>query len=141
MQRGGVTYIISNKTRTTFYTGVTSNLLFRIIKHRNGEGSAFTKRYKIKYLMHYEFYPRIEEAIAREKQLKRWHREWKINLIKLNNPNLEDLYERLLEEDKSRGLTRAKSSGEPQPRVSRRGESSKGSVDPETRRDPETSSG
>lgn len=98
MKRGGVVYILSNKARGTFYIGVTSDLWIRMNQHRNGEGSRFTAKYKLKYLLHYEFYSRIEEAIAREKQLKRWHREWKINLIKESNPQMQDLFHQIAAE-------------------------------------------
>ncbi len=86
-------YIVSNIRRTVFYTGVTSNLHTRVWQHKNGEGSVFTKKYNLKYLMYYEELPTITQAIEREKQIKRWHRQWKINLIKSTNPGMKDLAE------------------------------------------------
>ena len=87
------TYILSNHARTTFYIGVTNNLEVRLSQHRNGEGGMFTSKYKCYYLMYYEEYSNINDAIAREKNLKNWHREWKINLIRRDNPELKDLSE------------------------------------------------
>lgn len=84
-------YIITNKYRTTFYIGVTANLKSRIIEHANGKGSAFTKKYSITDLIYYEEFLDINQAISREKQLKNWKREWKIDLIKELNPRLETL--------------------------------------------------
>ena len=92
MKTGNI-YIITNIRRTVFYTGVTSDLHKRIYEHKHGEGSVFTKKYKLKYLVYYEEPTTIEQAIQREKQIKRWHREWKINLIKSVNPEMKDLSE------------------------------------------------
>ena len=91
--RTGTMYIVSNFRRTVFYTGVTSNLHTRIYQHKNGEGSVFTRKYNLHYLMYYEELSSIEQAIQREKQIKRWHRDWKINLIKSINPEMKDLSE------------------------------------------------
>ena len=87
----GCVYIMSNKNRTTLYIGVTSNLATRVLEHRNGTGSKFTSKYNCFDLIYFEYYPSIVVAIAREKQLKNWHRDWKINLIKSENPELLDL--------------------------------------------------
>jgi len=84
-------YIMSNKTRTTFYIGVTNDLERRVREHKNGEGSEFTSKYRLFELVYYEQISDIGSAIKREKQLKRWHREWKLNLIKTLNPALVDL--------------------------------------------------
>ncbi len=84
-------YIITNKYRTTFYVGVTSNLQKRITEHQNDIGSVFTKKYNLKYLIHYEEFSSINQAISREKQIKNWRKDWKLNLIKEKNPNLETL--------------------------------------------------
>ncbi len=90
MKRGFV-YILSNYTRTTFYIGVTSNLAARIHAHKNSAGSIFAAHYNLKYLVYYEALPTIVDAIRREKQLKCWHRDWKIALIKSVNPEMRDL--------------------------------------------------
>jgi len=84
-------YIVSNKNRTTLYIGVTSNLTNRVNSHSEGKGSDFTKRYNLTDLLYFEEFDDIREAIAREKQLKNWRREWKFNLIKKVNPDLKDL--------------------------------------------------
>jgi putative endonuclease len=87
----GYVYIMSNFKRTTFYIGVTSDLAYRVYQHRAGEIEGFTKRYCLKYLIYYEDAGTMSYAIAREKQLKNWHREWKVNLIKSMNPEMRDL--------------------------------------------------
>jgi len=67
-----------------------------VYEHKNEMLDGFTKRYKLKKLIYFEEYPDPKEAIAREKQLKNWHRQWKINLIKSTNPDFEDLYNKIL---------------------------------------------
>ena len=94
--RDGFVYIMSNYTRTTFYIGVTSDLAKRVHEHQIGFYGGFTKRYRLKYLVYYEHAGTIVEAIGREKQLKNWHREWKINLIKSVNPEMKDLSSEVL---------------------------------------------
>ena len=89
-------YILSNKYRTTFYIGSTIDLRRRLIEHRRGKGNGFTAKYNLKHLVYYEVFPSIHEAKVREKQLKNWHREWKVNLIKEMNPELVDLSARIL---------------------------------------------
>ncbi len=74
--------MLSNKTRTMLYVGVTSGLVIRITQNKNGTGSLFTAKYHLKYLMYFEEFISMDQAIAREKQLKNWHKEWKWNLIK-----------------------------------------------------------
>ncbi len=93
MLKNGYVYTMSNKNKTTFYIGVTSNLSKRVSEHKNGTGSLFTKKYNLVELVYFELIPDIEKAIEREKQLKRWHRDWKINLIKTINPEMQDLTE------------------------------------------------
>ena len=84
-------YIMSNKFRTTFYIGVTNDLWRRVAEHNEGIGSKFVQNYKLFDLVYYEHFSDIRFAIMREKQLKNWHRAWKLNLIKKMNPGLEDL--------------------------------------------------
>jgi len=92
MKYGGSVYIMTNVNHTVLYIGVTSNLSHRVYEHRNRVYSnSFTDKYNCTKLVYYEFFSRIEEAIAKEKQLKNWHREWKINLINSFNPYWEDL--------------------------------------------------
>ncbi|MBL7560418.1 GIY-YIG nuclease family protein [Olleya sp. YSTF-M6] len=85
------TYIITNKYRTTFYVGLTTDLNKRITEHQNGIGSVFTKKYNLKDLIYYEIFTDINQAILREKQIKNWKKEWKLNLIKEQNPTLKTL--------------------------------------------------
>jgi len=70
---------------------VTSNLETRIWQHINNEGSVFVKKYKLYDLVYFEYFEQITDAINREKQLKNWHKDWKINLIKSENPEMKDL--------------------------------------------------
>lgn len=85
------TYIITNKHNTTLYIGVTNDLFRRMYDHKTGLNKGFSKKYKLKKLVYYEEYSDVRDAIAREKQLKNWHREWKYNLIKKDNPSFKDL--------------------------------------------------
>ena len=85
-------YILSNFARIVFYIGVTNDLVRRILQHRNGE-SIFSDKYNCHYLMYFEDYSDVRNAIAREKQLKNWKRAWKIQLIRKDNPDLIDLSE------------------------------------------------
>ena len=87
----GHIYIMTNVYRTTFYIGVTADLRARVDQHINNEGSAFVKKYKLYELVYYEYFERITDAIDREKQLKNWHRDWKIKLIQSVNPEMKDL--------------------------------------------------
>lgn len=87
------TYMISNKNRTSLYIGVTNDLKRRMFEHKAHKGSAFCRKYNIEDLMYYEHYSLIQDAIDREKQLKRWHKGWKWDLVKTLNPALEDLSE------------------------------------------------
>jgi len=89
----GYVYIMRNKWRTTFYVGVTSDLAKRVTQYKSGKGSEFTGKHNLTDLLYYERIGDIEQAIKREKQLKRWHRDWKINLIKSVNPEMKDLSE------------------------------------------------
>lgn len=88
----GFVYIMSNKNRTTFYIGVTNCIERRVAEHKSGK-SGFTSQYNLFDLMYYERIAGFRNAIDREKQLKRWHRQWKINLIKEMNPEMKDLSE------------------------------------------------
>ena len=84
-------YILASQKRGTLYIGVTSDPLGRLYQHREGVTPGFTSRYRVKRLVYIEFPESMEGAILREKQLKRWHREWKINLIEAANPEWRDL--------------------------------------------------
>ena len=91
MDRDPFVYIPASGFRGTLYIGVTSNLMARIWEHREGVKSSFARRYGAHLLVHFEPFADMDSAIAREKQLKRWHRQWKINLIEEKNPRWEDL--------------------------------------------------
>lgn len=84
-------YILTNKYRTTFYIGVTSDLKKKITQHREKKGAVFTSKYNLEILVYYETHLSIELAIQREKQLKKWKREWKKNLIRQQNPTFAEL--------------------------------------------------
>ena len=86
-------YIMTNKPRGTLYIGVTNNVLRRSYQHKQAEMEGFTKRYKLNKLVYIESFERIEEAITREKQLKNWQRQWKIELIESVNPEWTDFSE------------------------------------------------
>ena len=96
MKQGWI-YIMTNKAFGTLYIGVTSDLPSRVLQHREGTGSDFCKKYGLTRLVYAEAHNRIDEAIAREKALKAWKRSWKIKLIQQNNPEWEDLFERINE--------------------------------------------
>ncbi|QPH41535.1 GIY-YIG nuclease family protein [Pedobacter endophyticus] len=92
MERGGCIYIMTNFLRTTLYIGVTSDLQARIIQHRDKlDPKSFTAKYNLSICIYYEMYPSIEEAIAREKQLKKWNRGKKERLIDSLNKDWTDL--------------------------------------------------
>ncbi|HEY6916920.1 MAG TPA: GIY-YIG nuclease family protein [Allosphingosinicella sp.] len=84
-------YILASERRGTLYVGVTSDLLRRIHEHRAGERSGFAGRYGAYRLVYFEAHETMPDAIAREKRLKNWHRQWKVNLIEEKNPHWEDL--------------------------------------------------
>ena len=84
-------YILASREYGTLYVGVTSNLIARLWQHRSGEGKGFTSRYTVYRLVRFELFETMYEAVSREKQLKRWHRQWKINLIESENPKWIDL--------------------------------------------------
>ena len=90
-ERNPCVYILANGHYGALYIGVTSNLLQRLVQHREGLPPGFTSRYKVHRLVHFEMFGDMERAIAREKQLKNWRRQWKINLINAENPEWRDL--------------------------------------------------
>lgn len=91
MKRDYYVYIMTNYEETTFYIGVTSDLLRRILEHKSKIKKGFSSKYNLTKLVYFETTDSSISAIEREKKLKRWHREWKINLIKEFNPNFDDL--------------------------------------------------
>jgi putative endonuclease len=89
-------YILSNQSET-LYVGVTNNLIRRVYEHKNKLVDGFTKKYDINILLYYEIHTDIQEAIIREKKIKHWNHEWKIQLAKSINPKLDDLYDSVLD--------------------------------------------
>jgi putative endonuclease len=96
MEKGGWVYILASKPNGILYTGVTSDLVRRVYEHREGLVDGFTKRYGVKRLVYFERHDDIEAAILREKQVKEWKRAWRVRLILKDNPEWEDLYDRIV---------------------------------------------
>lgn len=92
-------YILASKKNGTLYTGVTSNLIKRMYEHKEGLVEGFTKDYNVKNLVYFEETSDVNEAITREKRIKKWKRDWKIQLIEKRNPQWEDLYGSLLSQE------------------------------------------
>lgn len=88
-------YILAKARNSTFYIGFTENLVKRVHKHKNELADGFTKKYGIKTLVYYEVHSDYEEALKREKQLKKWERPWKMRIIEELNPEWQDLYEEI----------------------------------------------
>jgi putative endonuclease len=86
-------YILTSKRNGTLYIGSTSNLIQRVWQHKSGAVLGFTKKYKVHQLVYYEEHINIIEMVRREKRLKDWCRQWKLNLIEKFNPTWQDLYE------------------------------------------------
>jgi putative endonuclease len=84
-------YILASGRHGTLYIGITNDLRTRLEQHRNGRGSEFVKKYRVHRLVHVEAFASPQEAIAREKQLKNWHRDWEVRLIEENNLGWSDL--------------------------------------------------
>lgn len=89
-------YLMASKKNGTLYIGVTNNLLKRIYEHKNGLIAGFTRKYRIYKPVYYEVHNDIYQAITREKRMKKWKRQWKINLIEKFNPDWRDLYHDLI---------------------------------------------
>ena len=90
-------YILASERNGTLYVGVTNDLVRRVHEHREGLVEGFTRRYGVKLLVYYEVHHEIGEAILREKRLKRWRRDWKLELIEIANPTWRDLWQELTE--------------------------------------------
>jgi putative endonuclease len=89
-------YILTNNTRGTLYIGVTNDLIRRVYEHRRERNTGFTGRYKVHKLVYFETIESAYSAITREKQLKKWNRIWKVQLIEKHNPDWMDLYNTLM---------------------------------------------
>ena len=89
-------YILASRKNGALYIGVTSNLVKRIFEHKNNLTEGFSKRYNAHNLVYFESHKAVKDAIEREKKLKKWNRQWKIDLIEKNNPEWNDLYNNIL---------------------------------------------
>lgn len=96
MDKQSFVYILTNEFNNVFYVGVTSCLVKRIFEHKNKVIDGFTKKYNINKLVYFELFEDIEYAIMREKQIKKWKRDFKIRLIEEQNPNFDDLYPNII---------------------------------------------
>ncbi len=96
MSKQPAVYILASKRNGTLYIGVTSNLPKRGWEHKNDLVEGFTKRYSVYRLVYYELHEDMESAINREKQVKKWNRAWKLELIEKQNPDWRDLWEGIL---------------------------------------------
>lgn len=92
MTKAPCTYILASKPQGTLYIGVTSDLIKRVWEHRNNFAEGFTRKYHVHQLVYYELFEDMISAITREKRLKKWRRQWKIELIERANPHWVDLY-------------------------------------------------
>jgi putative endonuclease len=92
LTRSYFVYLLASRRNGTLYVGVTNDLTKRVWQHKQGLVEGFTKRYGIKMLVWYQQTESIEAAIVREKQIKKWNRDWKVELIEKNNPQWRDLY-------------------------------------------------
>jgi len=89
-------YILASKRNGTLYVGVTSDLVKRVYEHKHDLADGFTKEYKVHYLVYFELHQDMNAAITREKQIKKWNRAWKLELIEKSNPTWKDLYEEIV---------------------------------------------
>lgn len=85
-------YILASSFNGTLYIGVTSDLIKRVWQHKNKLVTGFTEKFNVLLLVYYEDYSDVRDAIEREKRMKKWNRQWKINLIEKDNPSWNDLY-------------------------------------------------
>ena len=92
MEKTFFVYLLASERNGTLYTGITSDLVKRVWEHREGVTEGFTSKYSVKHLVWFEVHDNAVSAITREKQIKKWNRGWKINLIQQENPTWRDLY-------------------------------------------------
>jgi len=97
MSKKPVVYILASQRNGTLYIGVTSDLVQRIWEHRSNQLEGFTKKYHVHMLVYYEYHDDMDSAIRREKQMKKWNRDWKLRLIEEHNPDWNDLSEEIRE--------------------------------------------
>ena len=90
-------YILASKRNGTLYIGITSNLIQRIWQHRNNHVEGFSQRYNVHQLVYFELHQNMQQAIIREKQVKKWNRKWKLKLIEKDNPEWADLWNQIIQ--------------------------------------------
>lgn len=96
MKSGGYVYILASKPMGTLYIGSTSDLVGRVWQHKNKTIKGFTSKYDVDKLVYYEWHDSLRDMVVRERQLKKWERNWKFRLIIQHNPEWKDLYDNLL---------------------------------------------
>ena len=96
MSKKAYVYILASKRNGTLYIGMTSSLVKRVYEHKCDLVDGFTKKYKVHHLVYFEEHEDIQQAITREKQIKKWKRKWKLALIEKANPNWRDLYDEIV---------------------------------------------
>ena len=99
MKSGGYVYILTNKPMGTLYIGSTTDLVGRIWQHKNKAIPGFTSKYNIDKLVYYEWHDSLNDMVLRERQLKKWNRNWKYRLIIQKNPDWNDLYNYVLSQN------------------------------------------
>ncbi len=92
MDKTYYTYIMASKRNGTLYVGITSDLIKRVYEHKNNQVEGITSQYKVRQLVYFEQHLEVTAAIRHEKRLKKWHRQWKLALIEIDNPQWQDLY-------------------------------------------------
>ena len=97
MEKAPAVYILASERNGTRYIGVTSDLIKRVWEHREGVADGFTKKYSVHKLVYFEQFDDMENAIIREKRLKKWRRAWKLNLIEQSNPHWNDLWQQIVD--------------------------------------------
>jgi len=96
MERQPAVYILASERNGTIYIGVTSDLPKRIYQHKNDSVDGFTRKYRVHRLVYFELYADMVSAITREKQLKKWNRAWKVEVIEEKNPEWNDLWDEIV---------------------------------------------
>jgi putative endonuclease len=96
MDRQFYVYLLASQAYGTLYTGITDDLIRRVWEHRNDVVPGSTREHRVHRLVWYEVHGSVREAITREKQIKKWNRDWKVNLIQRSNPGWEDLYDEII---------------------------------------------
>lgn len=96
MEKHPCVYILASRRNGTFYVGVTSDLVKRIWQHKNDQAEGFTQKYAVHDLVYFEAHENMLSAIQREKQIKKWRRVWKIEMIEASNPNWTDLWSQIV---------------------------------------------